>query len=193
MSRYRRRSIVFGSLALGLLGLTFLPGGGHHAPPVVMRQVLQIRRPLVPGQRIAAADLSTLDVPASWADSHQLSDPRAAIGRPVSVALPAGSPLMDAELVTSGAPSATRDVTLRLDDAAGLPLDPPDGMPADLYLVEAGRPPTVSIIARGLLVVSSSNDDGVSTATLRVAPDQVQSLIAAETRGGLRLVGRSGR
>jgi len=193
MSRHRRRSLVFAAIALGLVALTLFTGGGHRPSAPVMRQVVEIRRPLIAGQRIGAADLSTLAVPAQWADPHQLSDPAAAIGRPVSVPLPAGSPLMDAELTAAESSPAMRDITVRLDDNAGLPLDSPDGMPADLYVVQAGRPPSVSLVMRGVLVVRSSRDDGVSRATLRVAPDQVAGLIEAETRGSLRLVGRSGR
>jgi Flp pilus assembly protein CpaB len=156
-----------------------------------MRQVVEIRRPVAAGERIAATDLSTLVIPAQWADPHQLTDPAAAIGRPVAVPLPAGSPLMDAELTAAASSSTTRDITLRLDDDAGLPLNSLDGMPADLYLVEAGRPPHVSLVMRAVLVVGSSRLDGVSRATLRVAPDRVQGLIEAETRGSLRLVRRS--
>ena len=194
MSRHRRRSLLFGAVALGLLGLTVLMGGSHHAPPEpTMRQVIVLRRSVAAGQRIAAADLSTLEIPATWADPHQLSDPSAAIGRPVAVALPEGSPLMDAELTADPAASATREVTLRLDDAAGLPLNPPDGMAADLYLVEAGRPPRVSLVLRRAFVISSSRSDGVARATLRVGPQEVPALIEAEGRGSLRLVGRSGR
>ena len=103
---------MFAAAAVGLLALTFLIGGGHHAQPEPpMRQVVQLRRPLAPGQRITAADLSTLEIPATWADPHQLNDPSAVIGRPVSVPLPAGSPLMDAELSPDPGPAATREVT----------------------------------------------------------------------------------
>ena len=194
MSRYRRRSLVFAAAALGLVALTFLIGGGHHAPPEPpMRQIVQLRRPVVAGQRIAAADLSTLEIPSTWADPHQVNDPSAVIGRPVAVPLPAGSPLMDAELAPDAVPAATREVTVRLDDAAGLPLDPPDGMTADLYLVEAGRPPRVSLVLRGAFVASSSRSDGVTTATLRVEPRDVPVVIEAEGRGSLRLVGRGPR
>ena len=192
MSRHRRRSLIFGAVALGLLALTYVLGGGHNPPPAPpLRQVVALRRPLAAGQRIAAADLSTLAIPATWADPHQLSDPSSAIGRPVAVALPAGSPLMDAELIGDASPGATRDITLRLDDAAGLPLDPPDGTTADLYLVEAGRPPRVSLVLRGAYVVRSNRADGVTTATLRAQPQDVAGLIEAESRGSLRLVGRS--
>ncbi len=192
MSRHRRRALVFCALALGLVALTFGTGGHQATTQPPMRQVIQLRRPLDAQQRIVAADLNTIEIPAPWADDHQLSDPSAAIGHRVAVALPAGSPLMDAELVSATIATATRDVTLRLDSAAGLPLDPPDGAPADLYLVEAGRPPRVSLVLRRALVVSSSTNDGETTATLRVAPQDVPGLIQAETRGSLRLVGRNG-
>ncbi|HYW29189.1 MAG TPA: hypothetical protein VE824_05220 [Gaiellales bacterium] len=66
-------------------------------------------------------------------------------------------------------------------------------MTADLYLVEAGRPPDVSVVLRGAFVVSSSRSDGVTTATLRVARADVPVVIEAEGRGSLRLVGRGAR
>jgi Flp pilus assembly protein CpaB len=193
VSRHRRRGIVLGAVALAFLAFAWFSGGNHQASPPPVRQVLVLRRPVAAGQRIAAADLGTLEVPAPWADPHQLSDPAGLIGRPVAVALAAGSPLMDAELVPDTSPPETRDITLRLDDAAGLPLDPPDGMAADLFLVEAGQPPRVSLVLRGAMVVATSHADGATTATLRVPPGDVPPLIEAETRGSLRLVGRSGR
>jgi hypothetical protein len=82
-------------------------------------------------------------------------------------------------------------VSLRLDDAAGLPLNPPDGATADLYLVEPGRAPRVQLVLADALVVASSRSDGATVATLRVGSGDVVALIEAESRGSLRLVSRS--
>ena len=191
MSRYRRRSLVLGALALVLL-LAVAAGAGRSSPPppVAMRQVVLVRRPVTAGGRIVAADLAVSAMPASWASPHQLGDPAAAVGRRATVDLAAGALLMDAELAEPG-PEAARDLSLRLDDAAGLPLEPVSGGRADLYLIRAGRP-RVQLVIAGLQVVAARSQDGVSVATVRVRAADVAVLIAAEAAGGLRLVARGG-
>jgi hypothetical protein len=98
---------------------------------------------------------------------------------------------MDSELAQDDV-AAARDVTVRLDDAAGLPIASPDGGRADLYLVQSGRPPRVRLVLSGVPVVASRTSDGAAVATLRVPPGDVSELIAAESAGSLRLVSRSG-
>jgi Flp pilus assembly protein CpaB len=194
MSRHRRRSVVFGALAL-LLALVALYGfgGGSGRPSTQpMQRVVSMRRPVAPGQRIAAADLATGAVPVTWANPHQLADPGVAVGQLAAVPLPAGAPLMDSELATSSVGRDGRDVSLRLDDAAGLPLDPPDGLTADLYLVQPGRAPRVQLVLADAVVIASRTVDGAAVATLRVRARDVPVLIQAESAGSLRLVGRSG-
>jgi Flp pilus assembly protein CpaB len=192
MSRHRRRALGLAAVS-GLLLLVAVGGlGGTPSPPVTpMQQVVVVRHPLAAGQRLVAADLAVSAVAAPWASAHQLNDPAAAIGRRLAVALPAGAPLMDSELLNTTS-AGSRDVTLRLDDAAGLPIEPPDGGRADLYLVLAGAHPHVELVLAGALVVSSRTADGAAVATLRVAPREVPGLIAAEAGGSLRLVARSG-
>jgi Flp pilus assembly protein CpaB len=192
VSRYRRRSLVLGGVAAALLLLAVLGnGGGASGPPAPpMQQVIELRRPVQAGQRIGASDLGIAEVPATWADPHQVGDPAAAVGRRAAVTMPAGSPLMDAELEVAPQLPAHRDVTLRLDDAAGLPLDAPDGAAADLYLVEPGTHPRVRLVLRGVYVVASNREDGAATATVRVSPEQVALVISAEAHGSLRLVTR---
>ena len=151
-----------------------------------------MRRPVAPGQRIAPADLATGAVPVTWANPHQLADPGVAVGQVAAVALPAGAPLMDSELARGSAGQDGRDVSVRLDEAAGLPLDPPDGMTADLYLVRPGRAPRVLLVLADTLVIASRTVDGAAVATLRVPARDVPVLIQAESAGSLRLVGRSG-
>ena len=97
---------------------------------------------------------------------------------------------MDSELAQN-ALAGGRDVTVRLDDAAGLPIDPPDGGRADLYLVLPGRAPQVRLVLAGAPVVASRISDGAAVATLRVPSGDVRELIAAEAAGSLRLVSRS--
>jgi len=193
MGRHRRRSVVFAALAL-VLALVALNGfGGSGRPsPQPMQRVVSLRRPVAPGQRIAPADLATGAVPITWASPHQLADPGVAVGRVAAVALPAGAPLMDSELAVTSAGQVGRDVSLRLDEAAGLPLDLPDGLTADLYLVRPGRAPRVQLVLADTLVIASRTVDGTAVATLRVRDRDVPVLIEAESAGSLRLVGRSG-
>lgn len=193
MGRHRRRSVAFAALAL-VLALVALNGfGGSGRPsPQPMQRVVSLRRPVAPGQRIALADLATGAVPITWASPHQLADPGVAVGRVAAVALPAGAPLMDSELAVTSAGQVGRDVSLRLDEAAGLPLDPPDGLTADLYLVRPGRAPRVQLVLADTLVIASRTVDGTAVATLRVRDRDVPVLIEAESAGSLRLVGRGG-
>jgi hypothetical protein len=194
VSRHRRRSVVLGALALVLALVALYGFGGGSGRPSLqpMQRVVSMRRPVAPGQRIAPADLATGAVPVTWANPHQLADPGVAVGQLAAVALPAGAPLMDSELARPSAGQDGRDVSLRLDEAAGLPLDPPDGMTADLYLVRPGRAPRVQLVLADALVIASRSVDGAAVATLRVPARDVPVLIEAESAGSLRLVGRSG-
>ncbi len=194
MSRHRRRSLVLGALALvlALVALYGFGGGSGRPSAEPMQRVVSMRRPVAPGQRIAAVDLATAAVPITWANPHQLADPSVAVGQLAAVALPAGAPLMDSELADSSTGQDGRDVSLRLDEAAGLPLDPPDGLTADLYLVQPGRAPRVQLVLADALVIASRTVDGAAVATLRVRARDVPVLIQAESAGSLRLVGRSG-
>jgi hypothetical protein len=167
-------------------------GGSGRPSPQPMQRVVSLRRPVAPGQRIAPADLATGAVPITWASPHQLADPGVAVGRVAAVALPAGAPLMDSELAVTSAGQVGRDVSLRLDEAAGLPLDLPDGLTADLYLVRPGRAPRVQLVLADTLVIASRTVDGTAVATLRVRDRDVPVLIEAESAGSLRLVGRGG-
>jgi Flp pilus assembly protein CpaB len=192
VSRHRRRSVALGIVAVLLLAFALLGTGSSHKPvSEPMQQVVSIRRPLTAGARITPADLNVSEVPSTWASPHQLNDPAAAIGHRTAIDLPSGAPLMDSELANPGSPPGSRDVSLRLDDAAGLPLDPPDGATADLYLVEPGRAPRVQLVLADVLVVASSRSDGATVATLRVGSRDVAALIEAESQGSLRLVTRS--
>jgi len=195
VSRHRRRSVAFGALALVLALVALYGFGGSSGRPSLepMQRVVSMRRPVSPGQRIAPADLATGAVPVTWANPHQLVDPGVAVGQLAAVALPAGAPLMDSELARAPAGQDGRDISLRLDEAAGLPLDPPDGLTADLYVVRPARVPRVQLVLADALVIASRTIDGAAVATLRVRARDVPALIQAESAGSLRLVGRSGR
>ena len=191
MTRHRRRAIGGAAVSATLL-LTALSGlGGASAPQrEPMQQVISVRLPVAAGRRLAVSDLAVSATPSRWANPHQLSDPAQAIGRSVAVDLAAGSPLMDSELVNPEVAGA-RDVSLRLDDTSGLPIDPPDGGRADIYLVTPGPRSEVSLVLAGVLVVATRSADGAAVATLRVVPADVPALIRAEAAGSLRLVART--
>jgi len=195
VSRHRRRSVAFGALALVLALVALYGFGGSSGRPSLepMQRVVSMRRPVASGQRIAPADLAMGAVPVTWANPHQLADPGVAVGQLAAVALPAGAPLMDSELARAPAGQDGRDISLRLDEAAGLPLDPPDGLTADLYVVRPARVPRVQLVLADALVIASRTIDGAAVATLRVRARDVPALIQAESAGSLRLVGRSGR
>lgn len=194
MTRHRRRSVALAALAVALVLASLMRGvGGASSSIDPLVQIVSVRRPLAAGTRIVASDLAVRSIPGRWADPHQLTDPAAAIGRRSAVSLAVGAPLMDAELaVTATAGSRSRDVAVRLDDAAGLPVGDLAGTTADLYLVTPGRPPQIRLVIEAVEVVGSSAADGVMVATLRVSSADVASLIAAESAGSLRLAGRPG-
>ena len=135
MSRHRRRSLVLAlaGIALALLGLARLGSGTAAEAPAGGRLVRVVAvRPVAAGARIAAADLGTVRIPATWASPHQLADPAAAIGRRAAVELVAGAPVMDAEITSNTPPAAARELAIRLDEAAGLPAGNLAGVRADV-------------------------------------------------------------
>ena len=192
MTRHRRRSVALAAVAVVLVLVSLMRGAGGASSSVdPLVQIVSVRRPLAAGARIVASDLAVRSIPSRWADPHQLTDPAAAIGRRNAVSLSAGAPLMDAEMAVAGTTgSHSRDVAVRLDDAAGLPAGDLAGTTADLYLVTPGRPPRIRLVIEAVEVVGSSAADGVMVATLRVSSADVGSLIAAESSGSLRLAGR---
>ena len=192
MTRHRRRSVALGSGAvlLALIALSGIGGGSSGAVDERVVQVVSIRRAVAAGARVSASDLAVSTLPERFANSHQLSDPMTAVGRRSAVDLMPGAPLIDAELVSDRAPRQSRDVAVRLDDAAGLPGGDLAGTSADLYLVEPGRTPRIHLVIADVTVVASSSADGAMVATLRVDPASVAVEIRAESAGSLRLVAR---
>lgn len=180
-------AIVLAVVALGRTG-----GGPPTARGALRVQVVAAARTIPAGARIRPADVATRRVPAAAADPHQLSDPAAAVGRRAAVALPAGSPVMDAELASPARVPEARDVALRLDDLAGVPAGDVSGALADVYVTQPGRPPTTRRVLARVLVVSASRSADGAVATLRLPADLVATAIAAEGAGQVRLVVRSG-
>jgi Flp pilus assembly protein CpaB len=194
VTRNRRRAAAWAAAAVVLVVVALGRTGG--APPAARSalrvQVVEAARTIPAGARIRPADLVTRRVPAAAADPHQLSDPAAAVGRRAAVGLPAGSPVMDAELASPARVPDARDVALRLDDLAGVPADDVAGALADVYVTRPGRPPrTRRVLARVLVVSASRSADG-AVATLRLPATLVATAIAAEGAGQVRLVMRSG-
>lgn len=190
VSRHRRRSLLLSlaGLALLVLGLARLGGGDrpNPAPPLVQR--LFMIRPVTPGARLTAADLGTERLPAGRASPHQLAEPDQAIGRRVAVGLPAGSPLMDAELLARPKVGSAREVAVRLDDTAGIPAGDLADTRADLYLTPPGRRAHARLVLADVVVLAAERADSGAVATLLLPRSAVAPAIAAESEGSLRLV-----
>lgn len=188
MTRHRRRAIGWIVIAAALALVAVARSGGASASrPVVLRQVVLTARALPAGRLIQSQDLVVQRVPARTASPHEVDDPSIAVGRTPAVALPPGSPLMDAELAAP-ATSGQRDVALRLDDLAGVPAGDLAGARADVYLIQSGRSPRIRRVLANVLVVSASHSADGSVATLRLPPGLVARAISAEGAGQLRLV-----
>ncbi|MGN6380328.1 MAG: Flp pilus assembly protein CpaB [Gaiellales bacterium] len=189
MTRHRRRAIGW-VLVAGVLGLiAIVRGGGSPAAPAQpLAQVVVAARALPAGAPIRAADVILRRVPAAGLSTHEVTDPAAVVGRRPAVGLPAGSPIMDAELATASAPPDARDVAIRLDDLAGAPSEDMAGGRADLYLTRSGRAGPIQRVLSGVLVVSATHSADGSVATLRLPPGMVGRAISAERAGQLRLV-----
>jgi Flp pilus assembly protein CpaB len=194
VSRHRRRAIVYLVLAVALAvaGLAVLGHGSATAPRVRTATQVVVLRSVAAGERLTADAIAVSRLPVRYAWSGAVSDPRAALGRRTAVALPAGAPLMEAELASHDGPVAGRDVAVRVDDAAGLPAGDLAGAHADVVLALPGRGAAPSVVLSNVLVVAAGRSDGTAVATLRLPRAAVGPLIAAEARGSLRLVVRVG-
>lgn len=191
MSRHRRRSIVLAlaGTVLALLGLLRLAGSGGGqvtAPPRVGRLVTI--RPVPAGSRITASDLGLQEVPAAYASVHQLSRPAQAVGLRAAVALAAGAPVMDAELLMRPLVPGAREVAIRLDESAGTPAGDLTDVRADVYVTPPGRHARSRLVLADVVVLSASHADAGSVATLLLPAASVPVAIAAEAEGTLRLV-----
>ena len=168
---------------------------GHQAsaPPAAMTTQVVVVRPVAAGARLTAGDLATSQLPARYAPSGAVADPHIALGQRLAVALPAGAPLMAAELAGDERRVRGRDVAVRVDDAAGLPAGDLAGAYADVILARPARRSAPTVVLANVLVVAAGRSDGAAVATLRLPAADVGPLIAAEGRGSLRLVVRAGQ
>ena len=166
---------------------------GSPGPPAATATQVVVVRPIPAGARLTARDLAVVRLPAQYAPSGAVAGPRAVLGRRVAVALPTGAPLMEAELAPDAPAFAGRDVAVRVDDAAGLPAGDLSGVRADVMLAPSGHGSEPTVVLADVQVVAAGRIDGVAVATLRLPPAAVATLIAAESRGSLRLVVRAGQ
>jgi hypothetical protein len=190
VSRHRRRSIVLAlaGTVLALLGLVRIEDGGGHVRTLPQVGRLVTIRAVAAGSRITAADLGLQRVPAAYASAHQLARPAQAVGLRAAVALAAGAPVMDAELLLRPLVSGAREVAVRLDDAAGMPSGDLTNMRADLFVTPPGRHGQSRLVLAGVVVLSASHANAGSVATLLLSRAAVPIAIAAEAEGTLRLV-----
>jgi Flp pilus assembly protein CpaB len=190
VTRHRRRALGWLALAAVLAIVAVHETGGPAAQPILTTrtQIVVTIRAVSAGQRLTRADLGIQRVPSQAVDRHQLTDVAAVAGRRPAVDLPAGSPVMDAELVGPVPVARGRDVAIRLDDLAGVPAGAIAGAHADLYLTTPGRPPRIRRVLRGVEVIAASRLDGQTAATLRLPREEVATAIEAEGAGQLRLV-----
>jgi Flp pilus assembly protein CpaB len=195
VSRHRRKAIAYLGLAvlLTIAGLVALGHSSAASPPIEMATQVVVLRSVAAGERLTADALAVARLPARYSLDGAVADPRAVLGRRVAVALPAGAPLMEAELASDAGLAAERDVAVRVDDAAGLPAGDLAGAHADVVLARSGRDAVPTVVLSNVLVVAAGRADGTAVATLRLPPAAVGALIAAEGRGSLRLVVRVGR
>ena len=193
MSRHRRRALVYTVVAVLLAVVGLIEIGGRAAPPQRAATVAQVVlvHALPAGATLSTDDVGVVRVPARYALTGGIGDPDRAIGRRTAVALPAGSPLMAAEIEAGDRIAAARDVAVRLDDAAGLPAGDLAGAHADVLLVQPRRASEPAVVLANVLVVSARTADGAAVATLRLPAAAVSGVVAAEGRGSLRLVVRA--
>jgi len=193
MSRHRRRGLVYTVVAVMLAVVGLIDIGRSAGPARRIATVAQVVlvRALPAGTMVSTADVGVVRVPVRYAMRGGIGDPEAAVGRRTAVPLPAGAPLMAAEIEAGDRIAAARDVALRLDDEAGLPAGDLAGAHADVLLVRPGPTSEPAVVLANVLVVSARSADGAAVATLRLPAPAVRVVVAAEGRGSLRLVVRA--
>ncbi|HET7170143.1 MAG TPA: SAF domain-containing protein [Gaiellales bacterium] len=193
MSRHRRRALVYTVVAvmLAVVGLIEIGRGTGPARRIATVAQVVVVRALPAGTTLSTDDVGVVRVPVRYAMRGGIGDPDAAVGRRTAVPLPAGAPLMAAEIEAGDRIAAARDVALRLDDEAGLPAGNLAGARADVLLVRPGPASEPTVVLANVLVVSARSADGAAVATLRLPAPAVSLAVAAEGRGSLRLVVRA--
>ena len=128
-----------------------------------------------------------VETPAAAHEFGSLAD---VVGHRLAVALPAGSPVMDAELAVAPTGGDLREVAVRLDEVAGVPAGDLAGLRADLVVVSSGAHPSTRIALEDVRIVSTAAGAQGTSATLLVPAADVQRAVLAEAAGSLRLVVR---
>lgn len=135
-----RARFVLAAVCCGLAAAAVVQAVRPAPPPTV--DVVVPAHALAAGEPVAAADLTTVAVPATLAPDGVATDPAGLVGRTPVTTLPAGLPLHPGLLpgggVVAQAPPGTVVVPVRLDDTAAGWLRPGDRV--DLVLTgEAAR------------------------------------------------------
>jgi pilus assembly protein CpaB len=199
MTRRRRAAALLGlALLLGVLAASDVAGReaalrrqlGRPVPIVV------VARPLAAGQRIARAALAVRHVPERYAPRNALSDPGAAVGQRVAVAIAPGTDLDPAVFGAPGEHDTPAEPTLRPGErafdlvAVGAPEAVQPGTRGDVLVTydgPRGGPGATRVALEGAEVLEAERapaDDGDGglprvRATLRVSVHQAVGLAAA--------------
>jgi pilus assembly protein CpaB len=135
MTRRRRAAALLGlALLLGVLAASDVAGREaalrRQLGPTV--SVVVVRAPLAAGQRIARDALAVRRVPARYAPTGALADPRAAVGRRAAVAIAPGADLAPALLAVAAEQAAAAGPALARGERALdlLALADPEAVPS---------------------------------------------------------------
>ncbi|MFC7879621.1 Flp pilus assembly protein CpaB [Isoptericola sp. NPDC057391] len=203
-----RARFVLAAACCGLAAAAVVQAVRPAPPPTV--DVVVPARTLPAGERVDAADLTTVAVPVALAPDGVATEPAALVGRTPVTALPAGLPLHPGLLpgggVVAQAPRGTVVVPVRLEDTAAGWLSPGDRV--DLVLTgEAARaagtggsadrddaylarralvlpsPDNPEPAGSGLLGGATGTSQGAGVTLVAVAEDEAPGLSAASGWG----------
>jgi pilus assembly protein CpaB len=201
----RTRALVFLVAALLCAGLAAAVAGRYRSgvsaqygglrPVVVAVADLEAGNPIGPGE--AKRSLVRRRVPARFAPPGSLRRPADALGRAPAAPVPAGSYLLDAQLVVPGpkpqpalgAGAGRRPVQIAIRGAEALTLGgaSPEGSRVDVVVAEQsglGRRGRTYVAASGVRLLALSAPPGPGegwSATLALTRSQALELIGAET------------
>ncbi|MFD1507123.1 flagellar biosynthesis protein FlgA [Georgenia yuyongxinii] len=157
-----RRRHVLAAVCLGLAAATAVSALRPAPPP--HEDVVVLRADVSAGTPLAAADVVIRPVPAGLAPSGALRTLAEAVGQPLAVGLPAGTPLLPGMLAGPGlaaaAPPGTVVIAVPVADAASARLAQP-GRHISLVAVTSdttGTPGEARVIARDLVVLAVDAD-----------------------------------
>lgn len=189
-----RRRHVLAALCFGLAAATAVSVLRPAPPPHEDVVVLSTDKPA--GTPLTGSDLTVRPVPAGLAPEGALRTPAEAVGQPLAVGLPAGTPLLPGMLAGPGlaeaAPPGTVVVPVPVADAASARLAQP-GRRISLVAVTSdttGTPGDARVVARDLVVLAVHAEDG--DGLLGAGGDGLRSVyVAAPERVATLLVGSS--